>query len=209
MRKIVVLGAGGYARQVVWALERAGDSSIVGMVDETLSHPKVTDGISIFRSVPEIEDAIGHNEFELICGVGSQDIRARWVDDHSDSHVFTSVIDPSAMISPDATVGTNVVILGNSVCSILSTIEDHANINWFCLISHHVHVGAYTNISSGVKLTGRVKVGRNCDIGTNATVIPKCRIGDNVVVGAGAVVTRDLPDNVTAVGVPARIVKSR
>jgi maltose O-acetyltransferase len=54
-------------------------------------------------------------------------------------------------------------------------------------------------------LLGRVKVGNCVSIGTNATVLPKVTIGDNVIIGAGSVVTRNIPDNSLAFGVPARV----
>ena len=52
-----------------------------------------------------------------------------------------------------------------------------------------------------------VHIGRNCWIGANAVILPGITIGDNVVVGAGSVVTKDLPDNVVAVGNPCRILR--
>jgi galactoside O-acetyltransferase len=52
-----------------------------------------------------------------------------------------------------------------------------------------------------------IRVGRNCWLGANVVVVPGVTIGDNVVVGAGSVVTRDLPDNVVAVGNPCRILR--
>ena len=52
-----------------------------------------------------------------------------------------------------------------------------------------------------------VRVGRNCWLGANVVVVPGVTIGDNVVVGAGSVVTKDLPDNVIAVGNPCKILR--
>ena len=68
-------------------------------------------------------------------------------------------------------------------------------------------MGEFTNISSGVKLTGSTSVGKECDIGTNAIVIPEKAIGNRVVLGAGAMVNNNVPSDVTAVGVPAKIIK--
>ena len=55
---------------------------------------------------------------------------------------------------------------------------------------------------------GKIIVGNNVHIGVDAIVLPGVTIGDNVVIGAGAVVTRDIPSNCIAVGVPARVIKS-
>ena len=59
-----------------------------------------------------------------------------------------------------------------------------------------------------VDLFGAVRIGDNCHIGTNATIMPGVTIGNNVVVGCGAIVTKDIPDNSIAVGIPARVIET-
>ena len=54
-----------------------------------------------------------------------------------------------------------------------------------------------------------VVIGRGADIGVNAVVLPGVRVGANCIVGAGAVVNRNIPDNVIAAGVPARVLRMR
>ena len=55
---------------------------------------------------------------------------------------------------------------------------------------------------------GRIVVGNNVHIGWNVVIMPNVQIGDNCVVGCGAVVTKDIPSNSIAVGVPARVIES-
>ncbi len=59
----------------------------------------------------------------------------------------------------------------------------------------------------GLQINMPIKIGRNCFLGAGTIVLPGVTIGDNVVVGAGSIVNKDLPDNVIAVGVPAKIIK--
>ena len=53
-----------------------------------------------------------------------------------------------------------------------------------------------------------VNIGKNVWIGSNSTICPGVTIGDNAVIGAGSVVTKDVPENMVAVGVPAKVIKS-
>jgi len=80
------------------------------------------------------------------------------------------------------------------------------------VIHPKARIGAGTvvqhRVTIGEKETDCVPViGENCFIGAGAIIIGAIKIGDNVKIGAGSVVTRDIPDNCTAVGVPAHIIE--
>ena len=205
-KDLIILGAGGYARQVCWVAQRCTEYSVLGMLDETIPEGEERYYNEILISSDFTSLLKGDSNPLLVCAVGDIPTRKRWVNQYGNEYEFASIIDPSSIIAPDASIGKNVVILGETVCSVECVIEDHVNINWQCLISHHVSIGEYTNISSGVKLTGRVTVGHSCDIGTNANTIPKIHIGNGVVLGAGAVVTQNIPPHTTAAGIPAHII---
>lgn len=68
-------------------------------------------------------------------------------------------------------------------------------------------IGAGTHIYDRVAIACNVKIGNCCCIGIGSSIIEKFSIGNHTVIGAGAVVIRDIPDGVTAVGVPAKILK--
>lgn len=60
------------------------------------------------------------------------------------------------------------------------------------------------NNMEGWTKTGPIVIGKHCWIGANAVILPGVVLGDDVVVGAGAVVTKNVPDNTVVAGVPAR-----
>ena len=59
-----------------------------------------------------------------------------------------------------------------------------------------------------IDLFGRIVIGNNVHIGTNAIIMPGVNIGNNVIIGCGAIVTKDIPDNSVAVGVPAKVIET-
>ncbi len=101
----------------------------------------------------------------------------------------------------------------------------YANFNLTLVDDTHIYVGDYTmfgpNVTvataghpidpalreQGYQYNAPVRIGKNCWIGAGVIIVPGITIGDNVVVGAGSVVTKDLPDNVVAVGNPCRVLR--
>lgn len=66
----------------------------------------------------------------------------------------------------------------------------------------------FRNQVPDLEITKPIRIGNNVYIGNNAIILPGVSIGNNVIIGAGAVVTKDIPSNSVAVGVPARVIKS-
>ena len=98
-------------------------------------------------------------------------------------------------------------------------------VNSFCRFFGHggIEIGEHTQIGPGVTLTttghnylendmseefAKITLGKRVWLGANVTILPGVTIGDNTVIGAGSVVTKNLPSDCVAVGVPARVVKT-
>lgn len=80
----------------------------------------------------------------------------------------------------------------------------HVIVNLDCTIGHDAIIGDYSTILPSTIISGFVRIKECVSIGTGAAIIQGITIGENTVIGAGAVVVKDLPDNCTAVGVPAK-----
>jgi acetyltransferase-like isoleucine patch superfamily enzyme len=85
-----------------------------------------------------------------------------------------------------------------------TVVGAHCILNTACSVDHDGRLGEAVHVSPGARLAGNVTVGDESWIGIGSCVIEGRTIGDRCIVGAGAAVISDIPDDVTAVGVPAR-----
>ena len=116
-----------------------------------------------------------------------------------------NAIHPSAVIDPSAVIAAQgVMIAATAVVNPLASIGTGVICNTGAIIEHECVVGDFAHIGPGAVLCGNVKVGNHSFVGANAVVRQGITIGKNAMIGAGAVVVKDVPDNTTVTGVPAK-----
>ena len=143
----------------------------------------------------------------VVIAIGNNKIRAEklsWLAEHSAPIV--SLIHPSAVISRYASLGKGCVVMAGVIVNADTNIADGVILNTGSSVDHDCKIDACAHISPGARLAGGVQVGAQSWIGIGACVKQLISIGRQTVVGAGAVVVTDLPDGVTAVGVPAKAI---
>jgi sugar O-acyltransferase (sialic acid O-acetyltransferase NeuD family) len=120
-----------------------------------------------------------------------------------------SIISDDADISNSASVDTGSIIFPDCRINAQARIGKCVTIYTGSLIEHDCVISDNVEISPRCVLAGGVEIGEKAFIGINATILPFVKVGKNSVIGAGAVVTKDIDDNVIVVGNPARILKYR
>jgi sugar O-acyltransferase (sialic acid O-acetyltransferase NeuD family) len=210
---VVIIGAGGHGREVAEILrhqsQRDNNFSPLGFIDENPALAgKSVNGLPVLGDWAWFKD-VDKREVAIICAVGAPRVNERLTRKACDlGFPLVNAISPAAMVSPSALLGRGLIIFPNTVISTDCVLSDFCVVNVGATVSHDTKIGCYANINPGVRLAGNVTIGEGCYIGMGASVIQGTSIGDWTIVGAGAVVLKDLPSNVTAVGVPAKIIKT-
>jgi sugar O-acyltransferase (sialic acid O-acetyltransferase NeuD family) len=159
----------------------------------------------VFRNVSNAESIFNTGINHAIIAIGDIDTRVKLsVILKRIGYSFVNAIHPNAVISEKAELGYGVIIKPGAVIDPLVKIGDHAYIGSCSTIAHHTVINDYTNIVSGVNISGHSNIGSRTHVGTGVSIKDRIKIGNDVLIGAGSVVTKDIPDNTLAKGVPAR-----
>jgi sugar O-acyltransferase (sialic acid O-acetyltransferase NeuD family) len=210
-RKIIVYGGGGHAKVVIDIIERMGIYEIEGIIDDN-PHLKggTLLGYFIIGDKETLPTIFNKGIRDGIVAIGENGSRMRISQLLKDlGFSLITAIHPTAIIGKGVKIASGTVVMANVVVNVDAKVGDGVILNTGCIVEHDVDLGEYVHISPGVRLAGNVRVGRLSHIGIGASVIQGVHIGAAVVVGAGSVVHKDVPQNVTVMGIPARIVKHR
>lgn len=195
-----VYGASGHGKVVIEIIEALGKNLITVFDDDTsitqlLNYPVLPiEKANLDKNIPVVI-AIGNNETRKILA------------NRNNILISEALIHPSAIVSPRAVIQSGTVIMPGAIINPDSQIGHHCIINSGAVVEHDCVLGDYVHISPNAALAGGVKVGEGTQIGIGAQVKQGVTIGNWCTIGAGAVVTQDLPDNCTAVGIPAKPIK--
>lgn len=208
---MIIIGAKGLAKELLEIAVQNGEKNIVFYDDVSNDLPeKLYNIFPILRSEIEADKYISQVDSRFVLGLGNPHLRQKMFEKFKR---FGGI--PFTLISKNAEIGsfeneigegtivTSGVIITNSI-----KIGKGALINLNCTIGHDTVIGDFVELTPNVNISGHCLISNNVFIGTSASIIPNISIGKNTVIGAGSVVTKDLPENVLAVGIPAVIKKN-
>jgi sugar O-acyltransferase (sialic acid O-acetyltransferase NeuD family) len=212
--QLIILGAGSVARELLVLIDNINRSSTQHKirvcyfaVDELQNRVEYIEGVKVIQS-----DAIfsmDTSSMKLICAAGDPS-RAGWISQYEGAGFkFTSIIDPSAVISKCCIIGDGCIIYPGAFISCETVIGRHVLVQANCSLMHDVKIGNYCTICPGVQIGGFSVIGDRAFIGIGTSIIDRLVIGDDVLIGAGSTVIRNVSSGVVCFGNPARIVKNK
>lgn len=206
---MLIAGAGGFARQILFALKRMAPEIQPVLYTDFVSTPNrnIPANFELLESLDTAKIYFETVDSRFCLGTGILNGRVQLCERlESVGGVLTSVIDPSAIVKDNFSDDrSGISCLANVIVEPDTFIGKGVLLNLGAMVTHEVEIGEFSEIGPGVKLLGKSKIGQHCLIGAGAIVMPGVQVGDRVIIGAGSVVTRNIPNDSVAFGVPARL----
>jgi len=209
-RNIVIIGAGGSGREFADQLSYDMKWNVVGFLDEKIKKGTIIDGLPVLGGDSWFSGYAGN---AALCLVGQPEIKPDIIEkikSYSAYVQFPIIINSRSHVSKYATLGEGCVVAHpfNTICPGVH-IGKHVWINERTGIGHDSRIDDYTTVYSGINIGGGTKIGAFCVIGSGVTIRPGVTIGNHVVIGGGTMVTKNVPDGVTVIGNPMRILEKK
>lgn len=212
MKKIIIIGAGGFGREVKMLIDQINLSKnqyeFVGYYDDGVERGTLINGYPVLGSVP---DANLIKELTYVAlGLGNPVHKKNVIDALNNPNlIFETLIHPSVLMGNDeVSLGKGVLVCAGSIITCNISIHNFVTVNLACTIGHDSVLNDFVSVMPGCNISGEVNIEKGVYIGTGARIINQVSIGENSIIGAGAVVSKTIPSNCTAIGIPAKPIKS-
>jgi len=200
MNKLMIVGAGGHGKVIADIAEKNGYTDIMFLDDNASAK-----ACGKYAVVGTCQDAASYGDADFVVAIGNASVRRKIQTMLSDMGLhIVSLIHPSAAIGSNVEIGVGSVVMAGAVVNPYTVIGQGCIVNTCASVDHDCRIGDFVHVSVGAHLAGTVTVGDSTWIGAGATVSNNIKIVANCMVGAGAVVVKDIVENGTYTGVPAK-----
>jgi sugar O-acyltransferase (sialic acid O-acetyltransferase NeuD family) len=153
---------------------------------------------------------IPNDDFALL-GVGTPELKLKIVSElqkNNNLPKFINVYHPTAIVG-NTFFGKGNIVCAGTIFTVDVQVDDFNAFNLNCTIGHGCKIGSYNQVNPGTNISGGVTIGDRCLIGTGVQILEDINICSDVLIGAGAVVSKDLVEAGTYVGIPARRIEKK
>ena len=207
MKKIIIIGAGGYGRELLQWIKDINEAShaweIAGFIDDNL---QALDGLECdYPVIGKIADWQPQEDEQFALAIGAPKTKEKIVTMmKAKGAVFTDVIHPTAVLTQFSKHGEGLIMFPDAKLSVNSRVGDFVTI-LSSGIGHDVEVGDFSTISGMCSILPNVIIGKRVFLAANVAITYGVKIGDDAYLGLGSIVVNDIAEGQKTFCNPARI----
>ena len=211
MEKIVIVGAGGFGREVKMLIDQINlkdcKYEFLGFYDDGFEKGTTINNNQVLGSIEDLANS--SQELNVVVAIGSPEIKRKIVEKLTSATIkFPTLIHPSVLVGDEfVLIGNGCIICAGTIITCNIEIKDFVILNLMCTVGHDTVINSFASFMPSVNISGEVVIHEEVYVGTGAKIINQLEIGKQTIVGAGAVVSKTLPEKCTAVGIPAKPIK--
>ena len=208
---LIIVGAGGLGRETLFQIQQAEllqpQYMIRGFADDGKVGQTVH-GLPVLCDTKTLAER--EQDTAVVLAVGKPGVRRRLYElMESNPHLsFPTVIAPGAVHSDSVTFGMGCIVGFGVTMTVDIRVGDFVLVSNGCNVGHDAVLDDFATLYPGVHVSGNVHLCAGCEVGVGSNIIQGLTVGQNTVLGAGCAVIRDIPADCTAVGVPAKVIRT-
>lgn len=206
MKKLIIVGASGFGREVAQWVEDINlvkpEWEIIGFLDD---NPNALEGCKCdYHIIGSIQEWQPKEDEYFACAIAIPSVKYKVVTSLLERGAkFATLIHPTALINKYAEIGKGVVVTPRSNINPDTKIGDFVSVLGSG-IGHDAIVGAYSTLSGRCSINGHVQIGEKVYVACGVAIAPSKKIGDDAYVGIGSVVISNVKAGTKVFGNPAK-----
>jgi sugar O-acyltransferase (sialic acid O-acetyltransferase NeuD family) len=194
-KRLLIIGSGGHAGQVIDAVNLVGEYVIVGLIDDFLPVGTIKHGYIIVGKIDDIPTMKNHFEY-LFIAIGNNFVRDEtWF--KLKDYKFATIIHPKASVSKKSSIADGVYVGANATVAYNTVVHDGVIINTNSSLDHDSEIWFFSSLNPNSATGGNVKIGTKTRIGMGVNIKDGLEIGARCKIGMGCTIIHDVPNDTT------------
>ena len=209
MKKIVIIGAGGFGREVKMLIDQINKNNqeydLLGFYDDRIGEDEVVSGYKVYGIITNLLQI--DYQLLVVIAIANPAIKRSIYTLLSNNTclIFPTLIHPNVLMGTDnVKIGEGCIICADNIITVDVNIGNFVTLNFRCSVAHDTIIGDFCSVMPGVCISGNVTLKDLVYVGTGASIINLITLGYSSKVGAGVTVSKNLPDNSQAIGLPPK-----
>lgn len=206
MKDLIIIGGGGFAKEVIW-LANDCNRKVIGVLDDSVqTHNTHVQGATVLG---DVSSWINYKDCEFIIAIGSPRTRRRVLKKMLTfgEPDFATLIHPSVRLSNTVSIGEGSIICAGSILTADILLGKHNILNLNVTVGHECEFADYVTVAPMVAVSGNVKLHYLVEVGTGAVIRQGLDLAKGSMLGMGGILTKNIPERMIYAGNPAKKLK--